>query len=121
MFRDKEEELQRLQEQLLEEEPEAEEEFDFAEDMEAFFDDECSEDTGVYQNYSNDYVRQLRNYASGYKAYNTDKTDTDMDRFSESVRNAKTGPGLGWLLPLLVALGVLGVGLWLYLKGGGLP
>ena len=121
MFRDKEEELQRLQEQLLEEEPEAEEEFDFAEEMAVLPDDEEMADDGVYQNYSNDYGRQLRNFATGYKAYNADKTDTDMDRFSESVRNAKTGPGLGWLLPLLVALGVLGAALWLYLKGGGLP
>lgn len=120
MFRDKEEELQRLQAQLLEEEPE-EEEFDFSEDLEDFSDEEYPEDTGVYQNFSNDYGRQLRNYASGYKAYNADKTDTDMDRFSEDVRNARTRSGFGWLLPLLVALGILGAALWLYLKGGGLP
>lgn len=121
MFRDKEEELQRLQAQLLEEEPEEDEEFDFSEELEDLSDDEYPEDPGVYQNFSNDYGRQLRNYASGYKAYNTDKTDTDMDRFSESVRNTKPRSGLGWLLPLLVALGILGAALWLYLKGGGLP
>lgn len=39
----------------------------------------------VYQNYSNDYGRNLRNYASGYRAYNSDDCDEDLDAFSEEV------------------------------------
>ena len=115
MFRDRQEELQRLQAELLEEEPE--EEFDFFEELS---DEDDPEDPEVYQNFSNDYGRRLRNYASGYKAYNADKTDTDLDRFSEEVRNEKAPSRLGWLLPLIAALGILGAALWLYLKGGGL-
>jgi len=110
MFRDKEEELQRLQQELLEqEEPEelpeeAENDetlLDEAELDELLKDTRPSEDTVVYQNYSNDYGHQLRNYATGYKAYNTDNVDVDPEELSQQLEQPARNTGL------LVTAGVL--------------
>ncbi len=109
--KDKEEELQRLQQELLaQEEP--------VEDIlpeEEYLDDDLvdtllEEDTktgaaGVYQNFSNGYGKDLRNFASGYKAYNSDKTDTDLESYSEAVREPKKSGGL--ILFLLILMGLL--------------
>ena len=48
-------------------------------------DTRAAQGPAVYQNYSNDYGRNLRNYASGYRAYNSDDCDEDLDAFSEEV------------------------------------
>ena len=39
----------------------------------------------VYQNYSNNYGKDLRNYATGYRAYNSDVLDEDLQAFSDDV------------------------------------
>ncbi|MBR5529747.1 MAG: hypothetical protein IKU57_04645 [Oscillospiraceae bacterium] len=80
MFRDKEEELARLEEQLLEDEPAEEEteeyEEDFEEEEEAFL-EEPSGDTSDYKNFANDYGH--------VDAYNADKADLDLEDYSEEV------------------------------------
>ena len=111
MFKDTDQELARLSEELLmaeeeEEFDEYEEEEDYEEFEEDYEEDDCVEDyeeqeeappeyiyedtraaqgPAVYQNYSNDYGRNLRNYATGYQAYNSDDCDEDLDAFSEEV------------------------------------
>lgn len=121
MTRDRDEALQRLQQALLEEE-----------ETEAFTEEELPEiqpeddpriaDAGVYQNFSNDYGKNLRNYASGYRAYNADKTDTDLDAYSDAVREGEKPRRLLWIpvvLLLLLAIVVLAL-LWKYLRLGGI-
>ena len=129
MFRDRQEELQRLQEQLLEEEPkealedEAEDGFLDEEGLNALLD---GEDQGanprVYQNFSNSYGRELRNYATGYKAYNTDKTDEDMESYSQAVLEPENNKGITGLLILMLALlcGIAVVLGWIFLRVKGL-
>lgn len=91
MFRDASEELERLQAELLAEE-EPEEALPEQPPEEEYLCDEY-EDTrpaqgpAVYQNYSNDYGKNLRNYASGYRAYNSDTSDEDLEEYSEEVRS----------------------------------
>ena len=125
MFRDAEEELQRLQAQLLEEEEELTEP-----EQEDFLDEETldkiladtdqGENCGVYQNYSNDYGRNLRNYASGYKAYNTDKTDIDPETLSEELLAPREKiSALLWVALTLMALVTAAIG-WLFFTMGGL-
>ena len=127
MYRDREEELRRLQEQLLEDEEPTQEESDeelLDEDtLDALLDE--SQKTGnprIYQNFSNDYGRNLRNYASGYQAYNSDKTDTDLDSYSQTDREPKKSAGLLWLAVVLLVLAgaVVGAIIWMYLGQGGL-
>ena len=115
MFNDAKRELERLSEELLREEEDEEipedseeeeyydeEDFDEEDYDEEDFDEEDDappeyiyEDTraaqgpAVYQNYSNGYGRNLRNYASGYRAYNSDDCDEDLDAFSEDVYDAE--------------------------------
>ncbi len=124
MTRDRDEALQRLQQALLEEEEseaaEALEEEDFPEIEPE--DDPRIADAGVYQNFSNDYGKNLRNYASGYRAYNADKTDTDLDTYSDAVREGENPRRLLWLPVLLLGLlaAVVLAMLWKYLRLGGL-
>lgn len=109
--KDKEEELLRLQQALLAQEEPVEE----LPREEAYLDDGLvdtllEEDTktgsaGVYQNFSNGYGKDLRNFASGYKAYNSDKTDTDLEKYSEAVRKPKKGGG--FIIFLLILVGLL--------------
>lgn len=126
MFRDREEALARLQEQLLEEEEEpaeeGEEEYPGEEDFARLLEDERTADARIYQNFSNDYGRQLRNYASGYKAYNSDRTDTDLDCYSDAVREGPKRRSVLWfVILLLILMGLaLGVILWKYLGLEGL-
>lgn len=116
MFRDASEELKRLEAELLAEEK-PEEELPPEEDDDYFlFEDTRPEgDPEIYQNYSNDYGKNLRNYASGYRAYNTDETDEDLERYSEETYKAKRS-GTGCLIVLLCLLAVVlaaGAVIWL--------
>ena len=97
MFRDTSEELQRLQAELLaedepaelpsEEPPEEDDEF-----YDEYEDDDVVDTAPVYQNYAN-----------GYRAYNSDITDEDLEEYSESVREGNPSRG-GCLLSAIVAL-----------------
>ena len=121
MFRDTDEELQRLQEQLLEEEQPEE---DVREELpdEVFFEEESEpgEDPEVYRNFSNAYGKNLRNFASGYKTYNADKVDVDLDEFSREVQKERTA--MPWLLIVILALmaAVVGAIVWFYIRLGGM-
>ena len=126
MFRDRDEALQELQAQLLEEEeqtaPEQEEDFLDEELLDKILTDtDQGESCGVYQNFSNDYGRNLRNYASGYKAYNADKTDVDPRELSDELfhRRKKT-EGLLWAVLLVLVALIVGVIGWILLVVGGL-
>ena len=113
MFRDAKEELARLEEALLEEE--AQEELE-----EEFLEEEPGEDPDVYVNYANDYGKSLRNYASGYKAYNTDTTDTDLESFSEEVYESKKEDLKGlWITALVLLIAIFGVLAWAFFRFGG--
>ncbi len=119
MFRDQKEALRRLEEQLLAEE-ETEEYLD-EDTLDTLLEEPQPADAPrVYQNFSNDYGKNLRNYATGYKAYNTDRTDVGPDEMSRELLRPKRWVGL-WtaVLLLLTALAVLAIAL-LYKKMGGL-
>ena len=123
MFKDKEEELKRLSRQLREtEEPEpaAEEP-----DVEILLEDDAQiadMEDGVYRNASNDYGKNLRNFASGYRAYNGDKTDVDLDEITEELRaddesTEKRLTGLT-VTAFVLAAAVISVLVYWLLRGG---
>ena len=91
MFKDTDEELSRLSSELLKEEDESEEydeeyDEDYEEDYEeeAIFPEYDYEDTRAAQ----DPVA-YQNYSNGYRAYNSDDCDEDLDAFSEDVYEAE--------------------------------
>ena len=117
MFKDKKEELRRLEEALLmEDEPEEEaqlpeEEPDVLSDDEYDFGEESEE---TYHNYSNRYGR--------VRAYNNDTTEEDLDAYSDDVYNSENRKSMGCLsllaVGLLVAIAIaLG---WCYLRYKGI-
>lgn len=123
MFKDKEEELKRLSRQLREteeSEPAAEEP-----DVEILLEDDtqiADMEDGVYRNASNDYGKNLRNFASGYRAYNGDKTDVDLDEITEELRAddesaEKRLTGLT-VTAFVLAAAVIGVLVYWLLRGG---
>ncbi len=123
MFKDKEEELKRLSRQLREtEEPEPAEE---EPDVEILLEDDtqiADMEDGVYRNASNDYGKNLRNFASGYRAYNGDKTDVDLDEITEELRAddesaEKRLTGLT-VTAFVLAAAVIGVLVYWLLRGG---
>lgn len=132
MFKDTQQELERLSEELLKAEEETfdeeeacedeescqeeyEEEYEEEEPAEAppeyiYDDTRAAQGPAVYQNYSNDYGRGLRNYASGYQAYNSDECDEDLDTFSDEVYEEppeKSNTGL--MITACVLAAILGV------------
>lgn len=126
MFRDTSEELARLEAELLAEEmPEEEEplEEDVEEDLPWKFEDTRPADGQViYQNYSNDYGKGLRNYASGYRAYNADESDEDLEAYAEDVRQGKKEKGIAGLAvaACLLALAIAAVVILWFAKARGL-
>lgn len=123
MFRDKEEELRRLSAELRAEEevqeaPEQEEP-DFSLDEDTDIADMAG---GVYRNASNDYGRGLRNYASGYRAYNADKTEVDPQALSDEVlcedeEEEKSLTGLV-ITAFVLSAGVVGMLIYWLVWGG---
>lgn len=136
MFKDTQQELERLSEELLKAEEEEEEmtEEEEAEDEEAYeeeYDEEYDEEEeepdqappeyiyedtraaqgpAVYQNYSNDYGRGLRNYASGYQAYNSDDCDEDLDAFSDEIyEEPQEKNNTGLMITACVLAAILGI------------
>ena len=126
MFRDKEEELQRLSRQLREmEEPEEQ----IEEEEEPDVDELLQEDThigdmtdGVYRNASNGYGQNLRNFASGYKAYNGDRVDVDMEEFSDEIRAEDEPVEKGFtglvVTAFVIAAAAVGVLVYWLIRGG---
>lgn len=128
MFKDADKELARLEAALLEAEeevldeaeeyPQEEYEEEYCEEEpeaedappEYFYEDtRPAQDPGVYQNYSNDYGRELRNYATGYRAYNSDDCDEDLEEFSQEVYDAREDRGnTGLLITACVLATVFG-------------
>ena len=117
MFRDASEELERLKAELLaeeepeeefQEEPEDEPEDEFQNDYD---DTRPAHEPAVFKNYSNDYGNGLRNYASGYRAYNTDPADEDLDDYSEEVYEEPQKRGGGCLAVMAILLAFLLLGL----------
>ena len=107
MFKDKQEELKRLEAELLQEEDMQQEASEVDTDVlledTYFFGKETPE---TYHNYSNDYGR--------YQAYNTDTTDTDLEEYSEEIREPKGKKDI-WILcgiALSLIAGILGILGW---------
>lgn len=120
MPRDTEQELERLQSQLLQEAQEEAEEFSVEEDFaELLWEEDQGENPQVYQNYSNDYGRNLRNFATGYRAYNADQTDTDLDEYCDLVQQEpKITVWWVWIVLLLMGA-VVGAIAWMFFSTGG--
>ena len=122
MFKDRNEELQRLEQALLEDEEEevslAEATGEEDEDLlteEAL--DELLEDVSPgknsvpYQNFSNDYGH----------IYNSDIADTDLDEYCEEVLEEPAPSYTGLvILACLLALGILGMVIFMLLRYGGI-
>ena len=119
MFRqtDKDEELHRLEQELLEEEETPEEYLDPA----ALEDAPAGEAPRVYRNFSNNYGQDLRNYASDYRAYNADRTDTRPDDLSRELLEPDRPKNRGFTIFILIALAaVMIAGAALLLRIGGI-
>lgn len=131
MFKDTKKELERLQQALLEEQedeevealPEESEDLLTDEELERLLGETTAAEPGpvVYRNQANDYGRQLRNYANGYRASNTDRTDVDLEQYSKEVEQASRGRSSGLAITaLLLAAGILLVLIWWAVRFGGL-
>ncbi len=130
MFKDRNEELQRLEQALLEEDETmvftpveaAEPEEDMAEEdgllaeetLDELLDDVAPGKASVaYQNFSNDYGK-------AYTAYNSDVTDEDLDEYCEQVLEPPKPSYTGLvILACLLALGILGFVIFMLLRAGG--
>jgi len=125
MFRDAKEELRRLEEELLaQDEPTAEEDGLLEEEtLDALLqeDTRAKDGTVIYKNFSNAYGKGLRNYASGYRAYNTDHTDENPDEMSEALLS-ETSDGLRGLTvtALVLSCGIVLTLIWLLLRYWGI-
>ena len=103
MFKDTKKELERLEAELLEDEPEQWDEEDPLLDDDDDFGEETPE---VYRNFSNGYGK--------IRAYNTDITDEDLEQFSEEVRRPKRNMDILVLCAIAMCLvaGIVGVLCW---------
>ena len=104
MFRDKDEALARLEEELLEDEPAQES----AKEEPAFL-EEPSGDTDEYKNFANDYGNVI--------LYNADTSDLDLEEFSEEVYEPtmKKRPNL-LLVAFLLLVGIFLVLAWWFIR-----
>ena len=111
MFRDRAEELARLEAELLaaEEEPEETPE---AEDYEEEYDDYevCEEEYDDPEEYLEDEEDAQPPVTQGYDIYNTDVSDEDLETYAQEFRAPKRGGCATFLVILLciLTLGVLG-------------
>lgn len=101
MFKDTKKELERLEAELREEEPEEWDEEDPLLDDDDDFGEETPE---VYRNFSN-----------RYKAYNADRTDWDPEDLGEALGRR---PRRGLAVFLLLLAGVIAALAWWYFGGG---
>ena len=135
MFRDAQEELKRLERELLAEEEEAQTPEEEGEEEEELTQEELEqilelldekpesamdmpEDYDAVRNYDG----QVRNFANNYTAYNADRTDTELESYSREVREGSEDRSLAGLSALALALmaGILGVLVWWLVRYQGL-
>ena len=132
MFRDAQEELKRLERELLAEEeeeqtPEEEEEELTQDELDQILElleeepetaMDMPEDYDAVRNYNG----QVRNFANNYTAYNADRTDTELESYSREVREESGDRSLAGLSALAMALmaGILGVLVWWLVRYQGL-
>ena len=95
MFKDTDEELSRLSSELLKEEEEVYDEA-YEEVEEAYEETQEEYDSEeVFPDYDYEDTRAVKdpvvyqNYSNGYRAYNSDDCDEDLDAFSEDVYEAQ--------------------------------
>jgi len=124
MFRDAQEELKRLEAQLLAGEPEKENAREEAEDAEALEEEELTpEDLAQLRKLLKDPEPEcpIRNYANHYKAYNSDRTDGDPDAYTQELESGsgRRRGGARILLALLLLAAVIGAVAWWLLRAGG--
>ena len=120
MFKDKKEELQRLEEALLLEAQQEETEAQEAEQEEA--ENALLDDPGDFGEIDQEVYRNYANRYGKIRAYNTDRTDAQLDEFIDAVYEEKRlGSNLG-LLALTSALlvGIVAVLGWMVLRYKGL-
>lgn len=127
MFRDAQEELKRLERELLaeEEEEQTTEEEELAQDaLEEILEEEPESAMDIPEDYDavRNYNGQIRNFANNYTAYNADRTDTELESYSREVREGSENRGLAGLSALALALiaGILGVLVWWLVRYRGL-
>jgi hypothetical protein len=106
MFRDNQEELKRLEQALLEEEETPEE----VPEQEIDWQDTRPAEVAV----------PYRNFSNGYRAYNTDKTDTDFDEYAQQVHDGRGKNRALVVLASLLGLGIGAVVIYLLLRYGGI-
>ena len=85
MFRDQKEELQRLQEALLQEEEDADREWE---------EEDWEEEEEDPEEWEEDWQEQE---PANYRAYNSDRLDTDLEDFSREVYESKKSTVGRWL------------------------
>ena len=114
MYKDAEEELKRLEDALLEEE-----EIQPEEDLDALLEqtkellDEPSDETQVFH-------WQPEEQKKAGRIYNTDKTDEDLELFSEAVRSGEKKSLTGWIITAAaLATGIAAVVIWWIVRFGG--
>ncbi len=128
MFKDAQEELKRLEQELLAEEYlEESQQQDEAAPEEDILDDEVLrallEDTQTiadpedYQNYSNDYGVKADDRTRVFRVYNTDRSDQPLEEYAEALQQ----PGKEKLTGLIVTAalltaGIVGVLIWWILR-----
>ena len=116
MFKDKKEELRRLEEELLleaqreEEEARLEEELEEAEALLENDHDYGEETEETYYNFANRYGQ--------VKAYNNDTADEDLEDYSDRVYRSEQEKGLGGLrlLATLLLVAIVFVLGWCYMR-----
>ena len=104
MFKDTQKELERLEAELLAQQPEDEEEpeEDWEDEDDLLDDDDDIEEAPVYRNFSN-----------RYRAYNTDRTDWDPEELAEELEEPRKPSIWGWCaLALTLVACILLVLVW---------
>ena len=111
MFKDREEELKRLEEELLEEElQEQPDEYEEDEEYDEEYEEEPENDA------DEDATRMFTPVSRTYRVKNTDRTDVDLERYSKEVEEGtQSNRGLAILL-LLLCVGVAAVLLYYVLR-----
>lgn len=109
MNKETKEALERLEAELLAEEDPSISDEALDEMLEEFLE----EDDGVYADLPTGY----QNFANGYRAYNGDDADVDMDTYSDEVYEDPEVMSLGqMILPMIALIGTAGVLIFILLR-----